>query len=412
MEPETLLSIVNSLPYPQLALPVISGVVALVVALVLRIPLAFALVLMAVPYLIPDISSYVVVPEAVAGSGLAPMVIGWYGIGALIFGRGLALLFSSSSKGAGFVGGFSLLASIVCGGFVLLSYMDPALVQRYSTYWSGGYGAALIGLTLIGFALSIFRFLRASVVILFWGAVTFMIGNKIEGGAYMTEAVEIADSISDVLVVPGSVNPRFLNGEGVEGDRGESSGAGRRIAILGGTAELAPYLENSSAYSSKLEGLMKEEDPEFSVVNYSVPGITFTQMAKTLKEELLPAKPEFVVFSGWSEEIFDRGFEPEEFRKIISSFVGTIIDSGSTPVVIPQPFENSSETGRTPEYLQYKKVVKDVADSEGAVFVDLEQTLRARKFDLLFLKDQILSEQGHKVVASRVYEAIIGSGIV
>jgi lysophospholipase L1-like esterase len=120
-------------------------------------------------------------------------------------------------------------------------------------------------------------------------------------------------------------------------------------------------------------------DMGYRTLNLGVSGDTTRDMRRRIEQALAKGRPEIaVVFGGANDALHD--IDPAETRENVVVMVEWLRERGVTNIVLIGPglVNLERDLDRPPRADELREVIKDVAQRYDAMFVDLEQYLRAR----------------------------------
>lgn len=166
--------------YTTLILPfALAGGLGVVVSRTLRVSCLFTLFVLAVPFGLPSLQSWLYPGEALLEPELL-MVIGWIcGLVGLALWSALRPLLGALIGKFGAVriahGALLLLATFVS----VLLVIEPSKIGDYVPFWSTGLGLSLLGATLVSMLLALVRTLRASLFFVIWSFVSVVLASEL-----------------------------------------------------------------------------------------------------------------------------------------------------------------------------------------------------------------------------------------
>lgn len=107
-----------------------------------------------------------------------------------------------------------------------------------------------------------------------------------------------------------------------------------RIVCLGGSTTYGTRNANESeCWPRRLEAILREQHPKIEVINAGVPAYTSAESLQSFREEILPLKPDIVIFYGGYNDVMPR-FCPS-FRSDYGHYRKAWVQ---TPLEAPAPF--------------------------------------------------------------------------
>ncbi|MGO9907264.1 MAG: SGNH/GDSL hydrolase family protein [Solirubrobacteraceae bacterium] len=117
----------------------------------------------------------------------------------------------------------------------------------------------------------------------------------------------------------------------------------------------------------------------YKTFNLGVSGETTGDMYRRIDQTLLKGQPQIVVIFGGANDAF-RGVDPVETERNVTFIVDWLCDHGIRQVVLisPGPPHSEQDVERAEAIEEVRRVLGDIAQRYGAIFVDLARFLRAR----------------------------------
>lgn len=151
-------------------------------------------------------------------------------------------------------------------------------------------------------------------------------------------------------------------------------------------------------------------------VNAGISGDTSRDGLVRLKHDVLSLCPDLVTVNFGVNDAFS-GISAKQFADNLTEMAHRIVDSGCERTVllsgevIPEPWAER-------QVLPYWEAMREVADSAGCVYADahgkwLGELMSGRpEGEIIIRGDMHPNEEGHRIIAQAVFEAIQDSGIL
>lgn len=399
----------------------------------------------------------------VKSTGLDPVFFigaGWLLIAAFAVGLALAKVFLSlldpRSRELSLFFSFGI---IVCLLMVTILLVNPELMERYVPGWQGSLGIVAALFALFALVLSVFKFLRAAVLILAWGCVTLVLGTEV---LFKKLPQDLFDPNFEKLA---PLIPKMMMGmEG--GERVEPDKEAVRIVAVSALGVPAPGVlaqGTGQSFAAQLGALLNSASGgkrAYQVEDVSAPGQSLRQAKDVLQRELARVAPQLVVLGsghaesrtgqnafglkGLDEEEAYNYAEPrarfaqmpivnqladsrivqlarlgeefywnggsdgekvripvERYRELLTECVKMVRSGGAEPLLLSDLFA-PGEADDSP----YLRAMQEVAAMEKVHIIGWESEFEAARYETLMNGDDELTSRGHTVLAQSIFRAL------
>jgi hypothetical protein len=327
---------------------------------------------------------------------------------------------------------------------------DPDLLQKYAPGWRGTMGLVLLCASVLSMSIALARVIKAAVFFAVWACVSLVLASELFLGKLpqdiLREDVRRIQSLLPESVLQGVVEK--LEGEAVAGSSESSFSTGDKLRafVLSGSPAVG-YEGSNSSFAGELNALLSSYGIDMSVKDLTSPGATVYDIRDVAGQALTQEKPDLVFIVGWSSDarvgrnslgvpglteqqareqraryrslasyplvadvltsrlyrfmtgqIESTGHQDtvtrvsvEEYKAQLREVVGEFQGAGATVVLVSEP------TDVRPEEEGYRKVLEELAQQSGAVYVNAQDALQTRSSGVdrdLIARGRLLSDEG------------------